>query len=317
MVTCKDRMVVNIPIFKKNDSLKKILFDIKKNIHIYDTIEYVYVINNKTQLLGVASLKEIMRKKGTLKISQIMNSELLYVRPEDKQEKAVAIAINNQIKTIPIIDKDKKMLGIIKTHTLLKILHEEHTEDILKIAGIQKTTTEVTSLRNKIKTRSPWIIFGLFWGILAAMIISMFENILETLLILAMYFPVMMNVSGSVGNQASIIYIKNDALNKIQNTFIYFLNEIKIGLAMAFICSIILAIFTWIMHGDIMLSIIISSSLFFAALLGLITGVSIPIMLKRFGKDPANGSGPLITALLDLLSLGVYLIIATFLLSLI
>ncbi|MCC7552761.1 magnesium transporter [Candidatus Micrarchaeota archaeon] len=317
MIKCKDKLTSKIPIFKKEDRIDKIKTEIYTNIHNYDTIEYIYIINKNKLLEGIISFKELLTADPSKQSSNIMKTNLIYVYENDPQETSVVKAINNKLKVIPVVNKNKTLLGAIKTRTLLEILHEEHMEDILKIAGIKKSNVLPTSTINNLKSRTPWIIFGLFWGILAALVITLFEDILETFIILTMYFPVMMNVSGSIGNQANIIFIKNDALDKISNIISYFLKEIKIGVIMAFVCAFILAIITYMLHCDLYLSIIISISLFFAALMGLITGISTPFVLKKLGKDPANGSGPLITAFLDLSSLGIYLIIATILLSLI
>ncbi len=313
--TARERMTIEVPIFKTDDKTGDIISTIHTKTQEYKTIDYVYLVGKGKTLEGIISFRDLLKKDPSLKVSKIMNKKIISVYPGDDQQKAVAKAINNSLKAIPVIDKNKKLLGVIQTHTLLDILHEEHTEDLFKLAGIEKDKTAVSSFSERVKSRTPWIIFGLIWGIFAASIIGIFGGILESFIILAMYIPIMMNVSDSVGNQASIIYIRNESLNRIKDRFIYIVKELEVGLTIAFICAILLAGVTFFIHQDIHMSFIISLSLFFAAFFGMLVGVCSPIILEKLGKDPANGSGPLVTAFLDIISLSVYLITASIFLS--
>ena len=312
--TVRERMEKKIPIFNEKDKVGKVIDNIHKNVSKYEMIDYIYVVSKGNILKGVISFRELLKTDIGKDLSKIMNKKVITISPSQDQEDAVVTAIDCDIKAVPVVDKNKKILGAIPPHALLDILHEESSEDILKIAGIEHREANKTVF-GIASARIPWIIFGLLGGLIAATIIGIFNNIIESVILLAMYIPVMMNISGSVGNQASIIYIRNEALNKVENRLRYFIKEIEVGFIIALICAIGIMAFTSFLHDSPQTGFIIGSALFLAAMLGITVGVCAPIILERMGKDPANGSGPVVTAILDILSLSVYLITATILLS--
>ena len=315
--TVRNRMENKIPVFDVKDKVGKVIDTINKRISHYEMIDYIYVVSKGNILKGVISFRELLKADIGKDLSKIMNKKVITIHPSQDQEDAVVKALDHNLKAVPVVDKNNKLLGVIPPHTLFGILHEESTEDLLKIAGVRRYRETKKTVFGMASARVPWIIFGLVGGIIAATIIGIFNNIVESVILLAMYIPVMMNISGSVGNHASIIYIRNEALNRVENRLKYFIKEIEVGLIIAFICAIGIMAFTSFWHSSPQTGFIIGSALFLAAMFGMTIGVCAPIFLEKLGKDPANGSGPVVTAILDVISLTVYLITATVLLSLI
>ncbi len=294
--------------------IKNMLFDKMKKL---ETINYIYVINKKEELIGVFSVKEIFRSPEQTKVREIMKKEIIKVRPYTDQEKIAISALKNNLKSIPVVDKNNKFLGVIPSDIILDILNSENIEDFLKIAGIHSPLQKILkgSTLYLTKVRLPWLIFGLLGGIFAAWIIAFFEEPLRTNFILAAFIPLILYVASAVGTQTETLFIRNLVLDSRLAITKYLLREIKTGFLMALILGVLLSLISvfWF-SSPYYIGIILGISLFLTILMAILIGVFIPWLLQKFKKDPAIGSGPFGTIIRDILSLVIYFLITAFLL---
>lgn len=296
--------------------VKNMLFDKMKEL---ETINYIYVINKKEELIGVFSVKEIFRSPEQTKVREIMEQNVIKVRPYTDQEKIAISALKNNLKSIPVVDKNNKFLGVVPSDIILDVLYSENVEDFLKLAGINSPLQKISkgSSLYLFKIRIPWLVLGLLGGILGATLIIFFEAPLKENFILAGFIPLILYMSGAVGNQTEILLIRNMALDTKIDIYKYFFREIKVSFLISLILTFLLFSISMIFFSapyDI--AIILGSSLFISIFVAVSVGVFMPYIFSKFGKDPAVGSGPFSTISRDILSLVIYFLIATFLLRL-
>ena len=313
------KMIKAVPVAYSEQrilDIKNMLFDKMKEL---ETINYIYVINKKEELIGVFSVKEIFRGSEQTKVKEIMKKEVVKVRPYADQEKIAILALKNNLKSIPVVDKNNKFLGVVPSDIILDVLYSENVEDFLKMAGINSPLQKI--LRGSsfylFKVRISWLVLGLLGGILGAIIITFFEAPLKENFILASFIPLILYMSGAVGNQTEILLIRNMVLDSKISVWKYLFREIKVSFLISLILTSLLFLISIIFfNAPYSIAIILGSSLFISIFVAVSIGVFMPYILNKFGKDPAVGSGPFSTISRDILSLVIYFLITTLLLRL-
>ena len=241
------------------------------------------------------------------------------VGPHLDQERVAILALKHNLKSVPVVDKKNIFLGVVPSDIILEILHSEDVEDILRFAGISK----YNSFADKIlqaspfvltKIRLPWLILGLFGGILAAQIVQFFESSLRTHFVLAAFIPLIVYMADAVGTQTETLFIRS--LVYRMNIKTYFLKEIRVSLSIALILGVLLTLVSYLWLGLFQIGIILGVSLFFTIVIAFILGLLVPYFFYKIKKDPAIASGPVGTIIRDVLSLIFYFSIASLLLNL-
>ncbi len=310
-----------VPVAKNGQTLADIRKEFQEKISEWKTINYVYIVNGEDRLVGVASIRDIFKKKGTFKVSRIMIRDLVKVNTRQDQEEVVYLALRNNIKSVPVVAKDNVFLGVVPSDKILFILYQELGEDILMQAGILEEDRKLilptdTPTKSLIYTRTPWLILGLLGGILAVGVVESFAIALKSHLILAAFIPVMVYMADAVGTQTQILFIRSLALDRRLAIKKYFLKEMGVGFVIALICGAFLALVTLFWKSSPMLGLIVGTSLFSACFMAVLIAVIVPLVLKKLKFDPAVGSGPFSTIIRDILSLIIYFQIANLLLHL-
>lgn len=315
--SCGSRMITAVPIINIKENLAAAKNEIKKNIEKFGTINYVYAIDDEGKLEGVFSLKEIFRSLPTTPVMNICRKSLIFTHPEIHQEKAAYLALKNNIKAIPVVDKNHILLGAIPNDTILSILYKETHEDILHFAGVHSDQIVYDNILNMpifqaLYHRIPWLFLGLCGGLLGAGIINLFESTLQRNIILAAYIPLIVYIAGAVSAQMSVFLIRDFAIMPEFNYKKYFLKQTIISLIIAFLFGIFVFGASYIFYHKYRISFVLGVSLLAAISSATITGLAVPYIFVRLKQDPANASGPLGTIIQDLLSILLYFAIASF-----
>jgi magnesium transporter len=283
----------------------------------FKTLDYVYVVDGKNVLRGVASIKEILQVPDKrMRIENIMKRNLVVVHPLTHQERVAYIALTNRIKTVPVVDKAGRFLGIVPYDTILGIFNEEVHKDIFKFVGIhheepKELDVVKASAKKMIKARIPWIIVGLVGGIIAASVVGFFEDVLSAYLVLVMFMPVLVYMSDAVGTQSETLIVRSMALDPKMSVRNYVLREFKVAAALALVCGAFLAAAAMAGVGTLMFSAVVGLSMFTSILVAVFIATFLPLLLKRFNLDPAVATGPFATVMTDILTLAIYFGIAS------
>lgn len=312
-------MVSNVPRAKIGQSVADVQRMLLKKSKEFRTLDYIYVVNGNDVLRGVVSVKEVLQSPKEAKVEKIMKRDLVAVRPLAHQERIVYLAMKHNIKAVPVVDKNNRLLGIVPHDTILDIFHREAQEDILKLAGVHQENKEMELIKaspsKMIRARLPWLIFGLLGGVLAANVVGFFESTLSAYLSLAMFIPALVYMSDAAGTQTETIFIRSMALNPKLRAKAYIWREAKVGLFIAIVCGALLSVIAMYGWSQPLLGVIVGTSMFFGIFAAVLIATLIPWVLKKLKTDPAMGSGPFATIVTDITTLFIYFSIASLLIK--
>ena len=319
--TAGNNMEDNIPIFNADETLDVIDKRLIENASDYVSLDYIYLTDQNNTLVGVVSIKNLVRNKDkTIKANQIMDKNLVTVGADTSQERVVYQALSHGLKSIPVIDDEGGLMGVVPYDTILQLFNHEVQSDIFNFGGIfHKVGDEYTSINSTathmIRSRLPWLIIGVIGGTLAASLIAQFEELLSSFIALASFIPVMVYMSDAAGAQTEALIIRSMALDTKLNIRKYLTREIIVATALAGASGLFAAFLAYVTRQNLTLGLII----FFALFLSIIASVAIntfaPLILKKFNYDPALATGPLATIFSDITTLAIYLAVALALLQ--
>ncbi len=287
-----------------------------------ETIYSIYVTSEKGVLVGVVQLKDLILSDPRKKISDIMDEKVISVEADTDQEEVARIMKKYNLTVIPVVDKYRKLLGIITVDDIIDVIHEEASEDIAKMVGTQLEDIEtLLSPFKSAKLRMPWLILTYIGEIFVSFIVKHFEPTLQQVIALASYMPLIAAMGGNVGTQASTICVRGLATGSIKMSDLkrVLVKETLAGSIMGFTYGLILALITILVYG-FKYSFILPltawvgclASMTFSSIMGTIE----PFILIKLKRDPATAVGPLVSTGTDILSSATYLSVATLLLKL-
>lgn len=312
-------MATKVPLVGEKDTIGDVEKMLIQRTREFESINYIYITNAAQKLLGVISIKELFRQPKEVLVSQVMKKELISVRPSTNRERAAYLAVKNNIKAVPVVDKDNKFLGVVSSDTVLSTIYQEGREDIFHLAGIHRAEVVFDNilelpLIKALKHRLPWLLLGLLGGIIVAGIVKSFENTLSKNLILAAFIPLIIYMADAVRIQMEAFIIRDCAINPKINFKRYFLKQFSIIFLIGILISFALFVVSLILYQRIDVGIVLSVALFAAIISSLLTGLVIPYIFNKLKLDPANASGPIATIIQDVASVLIYFSIASFIL---
>ncbi len=311
------RMTVFVPIAREGQTIGQIHDLLASNAKDFKSINYVYVVDADSKLIGVLSIRDLFVKMREAKVGDVCKrSPLVSIHPESHQERAAYLALRHNIKAIPVVDKNHVFLGEITADSILSILHKEMHEDSLKRAGIRHPdalhgTVLTLSLFSSFRHRIPWLLLGLIGGLLAAKIIGFFEATLEENLVLAAFLPLIVYMSSAVGLQMQTYIIRDLATEQTIRIQPYLMRNVFVVVSIATVLSLLLLGAFGFFFSDWHMGFVLALSLFASVCSSLCTGLLIPFLFSKLSLDPADASGPIATILQDMMSIVIYLGIAS------
>lgn len=311
---------VAVPIATSTETVAEVRQRLQQRANDWETISYIYVLNDQSQLRGVVSIKELLRAKGELPLENVCIHSPISVSPETDREVVAHLALEHNIKAVPVLGVDEVFLGVVDTDTILDTLFEESSEDLARLAGVSPDMTQWTTARQsesawqQIRGRAPYLLLGLAGGLIAAVTVGQYETILEEHIMVAAFIPLVVYLADAVGSQIQIIFIRALSLSKAFSLYQYITREILINSALGALLSVVVAAVTWLWLGDLSLVLLLLGAVFATTLAALVIALLLPLILRSLGKDPALGSGPLATVCIDITSLIVYFLLASWLL---
>lgn len=317
--TAGSRIVTAFPRVKVGEKIRDVEQMLLNKANRFDAIDYVYVVDDNNVLQGVISIKELHASNEDADVEQIMNKKLVVARPLSHQERIVYLALSNKIKAVPVVDREQHFLGIVPYDTILAIFNEEVREDVFKFGGIfhkvgKEYTTIKSSAATMIKTRLPWLVIGVLGGTITASVISRFEHVLNTLLALAAFAPVLAYLSDAVGTQSETLTVRSIALDPKLSLKAYFAREFAVALSLAVTCASLLSAIAFVGWRNSTLGLIVGVSMFLSIISAVLISTGFPFLFKKVNLDPAVASGPFATMISDVATVTIYFSVASLLL---
>jgi len=279
---------------------------------------YLYVVDDHDHLAGVISLRELVVVPPETELKSIMATDVVSVPTDVDQEEVARIVARYNVLAVPVVDENNKLVGIVTVDDVIDIIREEATEDFLKMAGAGDDLIESQSILKSTRTRLPWLLASWIGGVIAFLIIGHFESILNKLVYLAAFIPIIMGMGGNIGTQSSTIVVRGLAtgrLNLKQMWEVAF-KELMIGFLLGFFYGLLLGFVVQFRYDAWLLGVTVGLAVISSMTIAATVGSLVPMVFARINVDPAVATGPFVTTSIDILSVFFYFQIATVLLRL-
>lgn len=298
-------------------TVKDVMNKLREYAEIAESINYLYVINDKKQLIGVISYRDLILSEPKEQVETIMYERVISVTVDTDQERAAQIIQRYDFLALPVVNHDNVLVGILTVDDMIDVLIQEASEDIEKLSASGKDIDFNTKAPIAAYRRLPWLILLLFIGLVSGTIVSTFEETLQKVVALAFFMPMIAGMTGNTGTQSLAVVVRGltsrDINKKVVMKLIF--RELLVGIIIGLTCGILISIIAYIWQGNPLLGLVIGSTLVITLIIGTLAGTIIPLILHQFKVDPAVASGPLITTLNDVLSLLIYFGIASIFIS--
>ena len=302
----------------ENWSVLTCLREIRKQAKDITRVHSIYVLNKKKVLIGRLSLKDLITSPSKSKIKEIYIPKVDYVNVNDSADEVAKLMSKYDLEAIPVVNDKTELLGRITIDDIVDYIKDEAEEDYLLAAGISNDVEADDSILELTKARLPWLILGLFGGLGSVFILESFESIMATKELRALFFytPLIAAMAGNVGVQSSAIVVQGLANDQIKGSLISrLIKEISLTLLNGIILSLIIIVFGLLINQSLDMSITISVSMILVIIVAALIGTSVPIILEKFGIDPAIATGPFITTGNDVVGILLFFYIAKIILG--
>lgn len=313
-------MTIEYVNLRKSMTVKEALAHIKETGLNKETVYTCYVTDKKRTLEGFVSLRELVTADDDTIIEDMMEDEVIGVKTHDDQEVVASIFKKYGFLALPVVDNENRLIGIITVDDIMDVMEQEATEDFQIMAAMSPSEEAYldTNVLTLAKHRLPWLLILMISATFTGRIMGKFEDVLASVVILSTFIPMLMDTGGNSGSQSSTLIIRGLATGEITTHDWYKVlwKEIRISLIVGIILSGINFLRLLIIERvDMKISIAVSITLIIAIMLAKMVGGTLPLLAKKLKLDPAIMAGPLITTIVDALTLTVYFSIASALLG--
>jgi magnesium transporter len=308
-------------------TVQQVLDYIRKSGKNKETLLVLYVIDEKGKLIDDISIGKFLLAQPETKVAELVGTKMVSLNAFDEQEKAIEVFREYDREALPVVDSNGILLGVVTIDDMFDVAEEEATEDIQKLGGVEALEEPYLDISfvTLIKKRVGWLVILFVSEMFTSTAMGYFEKEIQKAIVLTLFVPLIMSSGGNSGSQASSLVIRALALGEItlKDWFRVFRRELFSGLALGLMlgCVGFLRIFIWSQfshtYGEhyVLLSVTIMMAVLGIVLWGTLAGSMLPILLKRFGFDPATSSAPFVATLVDVTGIVIYFGVASLILS--
>jgi len=306
-------LVARVPTARRDERVDSVLNHLFGQT--FDAVDTLYVLGVDGVLEGSIRLEQLFAAGSDQTMAELANPNVPRVALHQDQEHAAAEGIQRGATSVAVVDDNGHFQGAVPARALLEILRREHVEDLHRLAGIQRETVDMQSALEgpplrRARHRLPWLLVGLVGSMLAAAVMGRFERVLQGNLAVAFFVPTIVYLADAIGTQTEAIAIRGLSLSRLPLRRIV-AGEIRTGLMIGTTLAAAAYPIVGFAFGNFRLAMAVSAAIIVAGGVATTIGLLLPWVFQRAGTDPALGSGPVATVIQDVLSLLVYLAIAT------
>ena len=311
------RMTTNFIVIKKDYTIRQAMKSLVEQAADNDNISTIYVVTDDNTFYGAIDLKDLIIARDYIDLNELVVTSYPYVYADEKTEDCIEELKEYSEDSIPVLDVDKKLIGIITAQDIVEAVDEEMGDDYAKLAGLTAEEDLNEPFIESVKKRLPWLVLLLFLGLLVSSVVGLFEAVVSQITLVVCFQSLILDMAGNVGTQSLAVTIRvlmDENLSGKQQRGLVF-KEMRVG----FINGAILGSLSFVLVGAYILIAKSSSPTFSFAVSGCIglaiiiamvvssfVGTAIPIFFKKIKVDPAVASGPLITTVNDLVAVVAY-----------
>ena len=283
-----------------------------------EVVFYLYVVDERNHLVGVASLRELLSVASSTPLKKIMTTDVISVTTETDQEEVAREVALYDLLAIPVVDQENKLVGTITVDDIIDVIEEEATEDIFHLAGVEASDHIHTPALTSVRKRLPWLVVNLAAALLAATIVALYEPTIARFSFLAVFLPVVAGMGGNSGTQTLTVIVRGLALGEVSwaSGKSILLKELLVGINNGLVTGILAGVVAYLWRGSYMLGLVLGAAMIINVALAGVVGTLIPLILKKLRIDPAIASGIFVTTFTDAVGFLSFLGLATYFLHL-
>jgi magnesium transporter len=279
----------------------------------FDFVDEIVVLD-EGELIGLVALTRLLEASDETLLEELVDRESVVIRPGESEEGAAWQMVHRAQSNLAVVDSDGSFVGLVPSHRLIGRLLAEHDEDVARLGGYLASSGRARlaaeePVSRRLLHRLPWLLVGLVGAMASAVIVGAFEAQLEEVVLLAFFVPAVVYMADAVGTQTETLLIRGMSAGVDMRTVVR--RELITGALIGVIIGLSFFPFALIGWGDADVALAVALALTASCSIATSVATALPRLLSRFGRDPAFGSGPLATIIQDLLSIAVYLAIAT------
>lgn len=315
-------MTIEYVSLKAEMTVEEALEHIRKIALDKETIYTCFVTSSDRRMQGIISLKDLILASRDKKVKEIMTKNFIWVNTHDDQEYIASLFKKYDFFSMPVVDYENRLVGIITIDDVVDVIDEENTEDFHKMAAIQPSDEGYmeAGVFGLAKKRIFWLLILMFSATFTGYIIRQYETLLESMVILAAFIPMLMGTGGNAGAQSSSLVIRGIALGevKLKDFFKVIWREMRVSLIVGVaLGGLNFLRILYIERNSVMIAAIVSLTLIITISTAKIMGGVLPLLAKSLGIDPAIMASPLISTIVDAVSLVTYFSIASILMGIV
>ncbi len=309
--TAGGMMAKELIAVNQNLNAKLCITEIKRQTEEVDEIYYVYVIDDDNKLLGTLPLKKLLVSPDEEKVINVCDKDIISVSTDAPSEEVANLMEKYNLVAVPVIDSIDRLVGRITIDDVVDVIRDEADDDYQKATGLSADVEPTDSVWQLTRARIPWLVIGLFGGILGAEVIGLFEGELEKYKGLALFIPLIAAMGGNAGVQSAAIVVQALASNRLGTGGIFsnIFKEFLVATVNALLIGTIIFLYNFFFSDSFALTISVSGALVIVIMIASVMGTAIPLILNRFKIDPAMATGPFITTINDIFGLFVYFVV--------
>ncbi|HEU4456721.1 MAG TPA: magnesium transporter [Longimicrobium sp.] len=271
----------------------------------------VYLVDGDGRLEGSVGVWRLLGADAGAPVGPLAEPARARVPPDADQERVASVALHHGVDSVPVVDAEGRLLGVVPPLAMLRVLRREHVEDLHRLAGIARETAQARHALEeppvrRVRDRLPWLLLGLAGSMLATLVMARSEATLDARVAVAFFVPGIVYLADAVGTQTETVVVRGLSLSFVRLPRLLW-GELRTGLLIGGLLSALVFPAVLLGFGDARLALAVAAAVLVAGTLATSVGLLFPWLLQRIGMDPAFGSGPLATVVQDVLSLVVYL----------
>ena len=304
-------MTVEYISFKDNYTVKQAIEYYRKVAIDKEETDICFVTDTKKKLVGIISLKTLILSKDDSYIQDEMDTNFVSVLTLDDQEEIAALFRKYDLTTMPVVDHEDRLVGVITVDDIVDVIDQENTEDIQKMAAMNPSDEEYLkeSVVSLAKHRILWLLVLMISATFTGLVIKKYEDILQSAVYLATFIPMLMDTGGNAGSQSATLVIRGIALEEIEFSDIFKViwKELRVSILVGFILSAVNFIrIYYFTRSGLETSLVVAISMFLTVILAKVVGGVLPLVAKSLKIDPAIMASPLITTIVDTAALIIF-----------
>ncbi len=293
-------------------TVSRSIAEIKQQAEYVEKIHTIYVLGEEEKLVGRVSFKKMFFASPDTLVRDIYNPKFQFVYTYTPVEQVIEIMSQYSLEVLPVVNAKGKLLGIITIDDTMDIVREKADEMVQAMSGITGDTEESDGVIQITRSRLPWLLVGIFGGMLGAWFLGLFEEDLRLLPAMAFFIPLITATGGNIGIQSATLIVQALAGETSNKSPVW--DRLRRGFVVSFVNALIICVLvfamSWLMFRDVQMSFVVGVAIFSVAMIASLLGTATPLILNKFGVNPALASGPFITTSNDLLGLAIYFLIA-------